>query len=502
MESGNLKEKNIEKMAKLFPNVIVEVKDENGNIKKAIDHELLLQELTDDIVEGNREIYQFIWPGKQKSILAANSPTNKALWPVKEDSLNWEATENIYIEGDNLEALKLLQESYLNRIRCIYIDPPYNTGNDFIYRDKFIKNKEEYLKESGQADDKGNILFQNTEYNGRYHSDWLNMMYPRLKLSRNLLAENGVIFMSIGKEELSNSIKMLNEIYWESNFIGCVPRITKKTSNSGQFFAPSVDYVLVYAKNKEYLSEFRISLSKDQISAYNKEDDRGRYKIVGFYQASLTLERSRNARYYIECPDGSLCIPPENKRWRCIEDTFKEKLANGEIEFIETGTSPLLDENGNKSKWNVYTKQYLDSRMKDGRVPRDFIDNIRNVQGTKELKELGIPFDFPKPSKLIKYLLMMMSYKNEEKDFLILDFFSGSATTAQAVMELNAEDGGNRKYILVQLPEPIDEKSKAYKEGYKTIAEIGKERIRRAGKKIKEKTDAEIDYGFRVFKII
>lgn len=473
MRSKDMNQENIEKIAKLFPNVITEIKDEKGNITKAIDFELLQQELSDVIVEGSKERYQLTWPGKKEAIVTANTPINKTLRPVKEDSLDWETTENLYIEGDNLEVLKLLQESYLNKIKCIYIDPPYNTGKDFIYKDNFTQDKEEYLEESGQVDEYGNRLFQNTEYNGRYHSDWLSMMYPRLKLARNLLSDDGVIFISIDDNEVHNLRKICDEIFGESNCIGIVTRLMKTGGNKGRFFSPNIDYVLVYAKNISVAGDFKGELDQGLIDKlYNKIETEGdrkgeRYRPFGLYQSSL--DARPNQRYYIECPDGTFAIPPGTAMpekvsdgykvlpnqtdgcWRWSSDRYLEEKAKGNILFVETKNGVLITPDGTPSKWNVYTKIWLKDRQDKGQTPTNFIAKFENRHSAKELKELNITFDFAKPSDLIKYLISLI---DDTKNAIICDFFSGSATTAHAVMKLNAEDGGNRKFIMVQLPEP------------------------------------------------
>lgn len=485
MESINIVDGNIEKIGNLFPNVIVE--SENG---KSIDFDLLKQELSKEIVEGNKEKYQLTWPGKKEAILTANTPSQNTLRPLREKSEDFDNTQNIYIEGDNLEALKILQESYLNKVKCIYIDPPYNTGNDFIYNDNFKKDGNDELVESGQVDEYGNKLVTNSSTNGKFHSDWLSMMYPRLKIARNLLKDNGSIFVSIGQNELDNTIKMIKEIFGENNYLTTISRVTKKSSNSGDYFAPSVDYVIVATKKSEIGNSYRVSMTDELADGFKLEDERGKYKLVGFYQASLELARSRFARYYIDTPDGHKVIPPENKRWRTVKETYDNLYNDNRIVFKETTTSPLFDENGEQSKWNIYTKSYLEDRAADGYVPREYIDDIQNNLGTIELNKLNIPFSFAKPSKLVKYFL---SFDYDEND-IILDFFSGSATTADAVMQFNKENNTKLKYILVQLPERIDKE-------FETICDIGEERIRRAAKKIKEETNADIDYGFRAYKI-
>ncbi|MCB1603874.1 MAG: site-specific DNA-methyltransferase [Xanthomonadales bacterium] len=498
LSSPDLVNENFEKLAVLFPNCVTE-----GAEGKAIDFDLLRQELSHAVVEGNKERYRLEWPGKREAIVTANLPTTKTLRPVREDSVDFDNTENLYIEGDNLEVLKLLQESYLGKIKMIYIDPPYNTGKDFVYKDNFSKDVQEELIESGQKDEYNQRLVANPETAGRYHSDWLSMMYPRLKLSRTLLGDSGVIFISIGNEELQNLKSICDEIYGETNFITVVGRLAKKGGASGRFFSPNVEFLLVYAKKIDVLNPFKDEMDENLIKKVytnvQKDGDRKGefYRTMGLYQSSLTLERSRNARYYIECPDGEKVIPPEGKRWRVVEESYKKMLDEGNIEFKETNSSPLFDEKGNKSKWNIYTKIWLKDREEEGMLPNDFIDKYENRLSSKELQKLGIPFDFAKPTALIKYLVKIIDDKNS----IVLDFFAGSSTTADALIQLNSEDEGLRKFIQVQLPELTAEKSEAYKAGYKNICEIGKERIRRAAKKIKEETNADIDYGFRVYRL-
>lgn len=487
MRSKDMNQENIEKIAKLFPNVITEIKDEKGNITKAIDFELLQQELSDVIVEGSKERYQLTWPGKKEAIVTANTPINKTLRPVKEDSLDWETTENLYIEGDNLEVLKLLQESYLNKIKCIYIDPPYNTGKDFIYKDNFTQDKEEYLEESGQVDEYGNRLFQNTEYNGRYHSDWLSMMYPRLKLARNLLSDDGVIFISIDDNEVHNLRKICDEIFGEENFVGDIIRKTKSSTNDPNLnYNMQHDNILVYMKSDKFTF---VGLPKDLSRYTNPDNDPN-----GAWVSSDPSAKSGGSGTYFKIVNPytkKVDLPPQGRFWAFNKDTYNRYLESGKIVFKK--------EHGLNERGFIF-KTYL-NQLKNKTKPMDsllFVSNdYMNQNATKELNDLNVDFAYPKPIKLIKDLLKY----SISRDSVILDFFSGSATTAHAVMQLNAEDGGNRKYIMVQLPEPTDEKSEAYKAGYKNIAEIGKERIRRAGKKIKEETGVDIDYGFRVFKV-
>ena len=516
MHSLNKIDENVSKIAQLFPNCVTEAKDDNGEITHKIDFDMLKQELSTSIVEGREERYQFTWPDKKQAILTANAPINKTLRPCREESVNFDTTENLYIEGDNLEVLKLLQETYLGKIKMIYIDPPYNTGNDFVYEDDFAQDAADYIANSGQTDEEGNRLVANTESNGRFHTDWLNMMYPRLKLARDLLSDDGVIFISIDNVEVSNVRKICDEIFSNSNMLGQIVRRAKTTSFRGNFFAPRIDYILVYSKNKTLIRKFRGEVNSDEYTKVETEGPR-KGELYGddtaFYLS--TLETRPNQRYFIKCPDGELVIPPGESLpttkedgakitpnygdgvWRWENKSYFEKKYY--LSFKKTNTSPLLNQDGKKAKWNVYTKIYLKDKLEDANIPEELFLDFINRQSTKELEELKIPFDFAKPTSLIKYLIKIL---DQTKDITILDFFSGSATTAHAVMQLNAEDGGNRKFIMVQLPELTDEKSEAYKAGYKNICEIGKERIRRAAKKIKEENpESKFDGGFRVLKV-
>lgn len=522
MHSLNVVDENVKRIGALFPNCVTERIGTNGEIEYAIDFDMLRQELSSVVVEGREERYQFTWPDKKKSILLANAPIAKTLRPIREDettptgadsngnpycssgSVDFDTTQNLYIEGDNLDVLKLLQETYLGKIKVIYIDPPYNTGNDFVYNDDFAESTEEYLSHSGQFDEEGNRLFANTESNGRFHTDWLNMMYPRLKLAKDLLAENGLIFISIGQAELHNTIKMCDEIFGTSNRAGIVSRQMKTGNNQGKFFTQNTDYIVVYSKNVEATTPLKDDMSQDLIdTVYNKTQETGprkgeRYRTMGLFQASL---KHGGSTYPIVCPDGERVITPKGLPWRWNEATFKKGLENDDIVFIKSNNSPLINyDTKEKATWNIYTKIWLSSRLEEGQLPSDLILKFENRHAAKELVSLGIPFDFPKPTALLTYLLHLIT----EKDYYVLDFFSGSATTAHAVMQLNAEDGGNRKFIMVQLAEACDDKSEAYKAGYQNICEIGKERIRRAGKKIKEENGmlaSSLDIGFRVLKL-
>lgn len=495
MESPNLTDRNIEKIAALFPNCITETADENGKLKKAINFEMLRAMLSEDVAEGD-EAYEFTWVGKKSAIAEANKPIRKTLRPCPEESVNWDTTENLYIEGDNLEVLKLLQESYLSKVKMIYIDPPYNTGNDFIYRDDFAIDSDKYAEESGQLDEDGNRLFKNTDSNGRFHSDWCSMIYSRLMLARNLLADDGVIFISIDDNEVFNLKEMCDEVFGARCFIGNICRATGTTTAQGtDSLGKSFDYLLIYSKN-EIFSVGGIDLDEKDVSRYSLEDEKGKFSILQLRRTGGEDRREdRPSMYYgIETPDGKTVYPKGptgyDSRWRVGIDTYKKMLANNEIYFKKTDDG-----------YGVYYKFYLEGRTKR---PSNLWNDIEgNKKAQIDLKNL-IPekvFDTPKPIELITRSAKIAQVGEDD---IILDFFSGSATTAHAVMQLNAEDGGHRKFIMVQLPEKTDESSEAYKAGYKNICEIGKERIRRAGKKIQEEsplTTAELDIGFRVFKL-
>lgn len=522
-ESPDMVQGNIEKIEALFPNCVTETRGEDGKLKKAVNFDLLRQMLSGDVAEGD-EAYEFTWVGKKASIVEANKPIRKTLRPCPEESVNWDITENLYIEGDNLEVLKLLQESYLGKVKLIYIDPPYNTGNDFIYRDDFAMETDEYEEQLGVFDEEtGDRLFKNTDSNGRFHSDWCSMIFSRLLLARNLLSSDGIILISIGEDELDNLHKICNEIFGESNEITIFPRVMKSGGAKGQFYTPNIDYVLIYTKNKECAENFRSDFSDEQIERfYNRTEIDGprkgeKYGIERIYKASL--DARPNQRYYIECPDGELVIPPgvhfpeeqregvkilpndEDHVWKWTYDRYKKEKELNNIVFIRSDQTSLVNSDNQKAKWNIYNKLWLSEQQEKGVVPGNFIANFENRQSSAELKSLGIPFDYAKPTKLLKYLFNMCSRK---KEYYVLDFFSGSASVADAVMQMNADDVGLRKYIMVQIPEPCNKDSLEYKAGYNNICEIGKERIRRAGKKIKDEsplTTQNLDTGFRVLKL-
>lgn len=484
MQSENIVDENIEKIAKLFPNCITEGKDENGQVVKLVDFDLLKQELSKDIVEGNDERYTLNWAGKKQAILTANSPINATLRPCKEESVDFDNTKNLYIEGDNLEVLKLLRETYLGKVKMIYIDPPYNTGHDFVYEDDFAISSEDYLKASKSYDDQGNRLFTNNDSNGRFHSDWLSMIYSRLKIAKDLLSDDGVIFISIDDNEVNNLNKVCEEIFGSGNYVSdIIWRKKAGGANDSTDIAVEHEYIVCYRKLLNGIN--KIPLSEERIKEYKfsdeKEETHGKYTIKNLNDKSL--QDSKGLHFDIVCPDGSILYGKDNQ-WKCNEETFKQRLNDNRIVFNQKADGT----------WTCNYKIYLNEEkgqlkydengniIKKGRNLSSIIDNVLNRDGNDEIKDLFgfYPFSYPKPSKLIKQLLQCST----SKDSLVLDFFSGSATTAHAVMQLNAEDGGNRQFIMVQLPENCDEKLDAYKNGYKTICEIGKERIRRAGFKI------------------
>jgi len=495
-KSMNIVSENIEKLRELFP----EVFSEAGKI----DFKKLEEELG-NIIDPDIERYNFTWAGKTEAKRIAQTPSTGTLRPSKEDSKNWDTTQNLYIEGDNLEVLKLLQKSYHKKVKMIYIDPPYNTGNDFVYKDNFHDNIRNYLELTGQVDSEGNRLSTNSDTNGRYHSDWLTMMYPRLKLARNLLKDDGIIFISIGEDEVSNLEKICNEIYGENNKIGFITRIQKKGSDLGTYFSPTSDYILAYARNQLKLEAFKTGIDE---SIFRKVEEEGERKgelyedSKSLYQSSLSDIR-KGQKYFIDCPDGSRVIPPcrildevqreGEKRWRWSKERYlKDKHL---LVFKETKSSPLLDENGNPSKWNVYTKRYLRDALEKGNVPTNLFTDFINSQGTADLKKLDLSFSFAKPQALISHLIDISNTKNE----IILDFFSGSGTTANAILEMNISKATNNRFILVQLPEQTGD------EQFPNICELGKERIRRAGDKIladnSDKDLLELDVGFKVVKL-
>ena len=526
MQTVNKADENFKKLASMFPNAVTETitgYDENGKaiVERAIDKDVLMQEISCKVVDGNEERYQFTWPDKKKSVLLANAPINKTLRPVRDDettptgadsegkpycssgSVDFDNTENLYIEGDNLEVLKLLQETYLGKIKMIYIDPPYNTGNDFVYADDFSQSTEEYLENSGQFDDEGNRLVKNLDSNGRFHTDWLNMIYTRLKIAKDLLTDDGAIFISIGDEELYNLQKVCDEIFGNRNYIANLIWQSTPGSNTGEDLKTVTENILVYCKNREQCKFSALTITSNE--KYTNSDEyfekRGGYILNKLDRRMTGTHYSEALNYAIELPDGTNLFPgsttekQEHWNWRWSKSKVEWGIKNG---FI------VMKKNDNG--WAIYFKQYEKVNNDDKPIIRTVpyqnlinIEGANSARGTREVMNLfdGKYFDYPKPLSLMKYIQNMLLHKED----IILDFFSGSATTAHAIMLLNAEDGGHRKFVLVQLPEETDTKSEAYKIGYKNICEIGKERIRRAAKKIvEENPEAKFDGGFRVLK--
>ena len=512
--TAEMAEKNIEMLGQMFPNCLTEKKNDDGKIVKAIDFDKLRQELADSVVEGPEERYQFTWPDKRNAIRLANAPTTKTLRPCREESVDFDNTQNLYIEGDNLDVLKILRENYLGKVKMIYIDPPYNTGNDFVYNDDFSQTSSEYIAESGQYDSEGNRLVLNTESNGRFHTDWLNMMYPRLKVAKDLLSDDGLIFISLNDIECSNARKVCEEIYGANNFVADLIWANKEGggSSDSKLFRIKNEHILCFARNIDNVEVKGVPISN--ADRYKGRDEylsvRGPYYLQKLGMGSIQYSESLD--YPIQTPDGSFVHPSDNNKgkkacWRWSRDKYEQNKASGFIEIKKDGMGV----------WTVYTKQYMNCDNEGNIIertqrPLGIIDAFSSTQASKLLDSYGIPFNYSKPVELIEYIVNRIS----SSDGYIIDFFSGSATTAHAVMKLNAEDGGNRKYIMVQLPEVADEKSEAYKAGFTNICEIGKERIRRAGKKILEgkannnagaglfadqEDSPKIDVGFRVLKL-
>lgn len=552
LHSPDFTQKNIAKLAELFPNCVTEItiKDEGGRMKDenrsasfilpnsslryAIDFDLLRQELSSSVVEGPQERYQLNWPGKREALLTANAPIAKTLRPCREESVDFDTTQNLFIEGDNLDALKLLQETYLNKVKMIYIDPPYNTGNDFIYEDDFAEDTETYFQRSNQIDETGNRLIANNESNGRFHSDWLSMMYSRLKLARNLLRRDGVIFISIDDNEAANLKKIGAEIFGENNFIAQLAvQLNPRGRHLDKFVAKTHESILIFGKNCDDVSTMDgIDKEGRMVEEYNREDSRGKYRLLGLRNRNQAFNPATRPKLYYP-----LYVNPENG---CISITqnheYTDEVWPDTPECIKTcwtwGKEKVVADNGlliaekSAAEWRVFRKDYLvgdAGEMAKTLIKSLWIDKeIANDHGRKVIKELfgSSVMDFPKSVDLIKRLIKTGTKGSD----IVIDYFGGSATTAHAVMDLNAEDGGERKFIIVQLPEVCEEKSEAFKAGYKTIAEISKERIRRAGKKIKDELGrrkeekiqqllledsgssfspqpSSLDIGFRVLKI-
>ncbi len=520
IESYDVIDSNIHKIAQLFPNCVTEHLCKDGKTELAVDFEKLQAELSNEIIAEGEERYQFTWPDKRAAVRLANTPTTMTLRPCREESVDFDHTQNLYIEGDNLDVLKVLRETYLGKVKMIYIDPPYNTGNDFIYNDDFAQDRDEFEETSGVFDEEGNQtvdpMQRNTESNGRFHTDWLNMIYPRLKVARDLLTEDGVIFISIDDNEFANLKKICDEIFGERNFVSKFDWRKKTGANDAKDIAVITESILLYTKNHSASLEYRIWRRDDgsiNVDRYRFEDEfvdvRGRFYYDTLDRGGLQYSDSMN--FGIKAPDGGIIYPNGRDSfvndgwiWKWSKEKVKWGIDNKFLEFVKS----------NKSKGSSYTIKYkvyqlVDNegniREESGRAFMNLITEPINQVGNSEMKimfENKTPFSNPKPIGLIQYLFGTLIFK----DAIILDFFSGSATTAHAVMKLNAEDGGNRKFIMVQLPELTNEKSEAYKAGYKNICEIGKERIRRAGKKIKEENMGKegiekLDIGFRVLKL-
>ena len=493
MQSSNGVEDNIMKIAQLFPDCVTETVDErSGQPKHLIDFEKLKQNLSDSVMSERAERYQFTWPDKSKAILLANSPINATLRPCREDSVDFDNTQNLYIEGDNLDVLKCLKENYLHKVKMIYIDPPYNTGNDFVYEDDFAQSSEEYLANSGQFDEQGNRMFTNAESNGRFHTDWLNMIYPRLKVARDLLTDDGVIFISIDDNEVENLRKVCDEVFGEQNFIATlVWERAYSPKNDAKFISNSHDYILMFAKRIDSFHIGRLERTAEANARYSNPDNDPR----GDWKPSDMSVKTYNAEcdYPITCPSGRVVEPPAGRCWSLSRNAFRERLQDNRIWFGTDGNSvPCI-------------KRFLRELKFEGMAPTSilFYKEVGHSQeGAKEVTALfgdkGV-FDGPKPVRLLQRLQTLANLKD---DSIVLDFFSGSASTAHAVMKMNAEKQKHCPFIMVQLPEHISEKKK--EQGYETVCEIGKERIRRAGKKIKEEsplTTQDLDTGFRVLKL-
>ena len=510
-QSADIVSENIDQLKTIFPEAVTEGK---------IDFETLKQ-LLGGAVEEREEKYGLNWHGKRRARQLALTPSTGTLRPCPEESVDWDTTQNLMIEGDNLEVLKLLQKSYAGKVKLIYIDPPYNTGNDFVYPDDFRDNIKNYQMLTGQIDSDGRKISSNNEASGRFHTDWLNMMYPRLKLARNLLSPKGVIAISIGEGELGNLIHMCHEIFGEENQITVCSRVMKTGGQKGVHFSPCVDYVVLLAKDIYALNSFREEISQNLIDkVYTKTETEGirkgeKYRSMGLYQAML--DKRANQRFYIQCPDGELVLPPgstfpttkeEGNQitpldgdgvWRWTYTRFAKEKDLGNVEFIKSDRTSLVRPDGSQANWNVYYKIWLNDRLEQGQLPGNILEKFESRHSSAELKILDIPFDFPKPSALIKFLMAICGVTDGE---IVLDFFAGSGSTGHAALDLSAETGSQRPFICVQIPEPTCPESEEGKAGFVSISEITKERLRRAAKKIKDENPLFAgDLGFRVFKL-
>ena len=512
MHSVNKVDENIEKIGKLFPNCITERKNEKGEVEYAIDFDMLKQELSMVVVEGNEERYQFTWPDKKKSILLANAPIAKTLRPCREESVDFDNTENLYIEGDNLDVLKLLQETYLGKVNVIYIDPPYNTGNDILYKNDYSDNEEEF-EEKYEKDDDGNFLFTNSDANGRFHTNWLNMMYQRLKLAKDLLSDDGFILIAIDHNELFNLGEICDEIFGYANRIGVISVIHKPEGrNQAKFIGPSNEFMLAYAKNEQIGRLQNVVLDPEVAAKFDKSDDKGNYRLQNFIRMTDGKLAYREVRpkfwypIYVDVENQRLSINKEDLKgtvlevypktkvgvemsWKVLPNSAQTLIKNGELEIS-------VDRDGFIT---IMEKIRETQVIKTHWIRKEYNAIQYGTKVVNDLLQANI-FDFPKSIYLIEDVIKLFCPKNG----LVLDFFSGSGTTSHAVMLANSNDGGNRKFIVAQIPASCDTKSEAYKNGYKTICEIGKERIRRAGVKIKEEspmTTTDLDTGFRVLKL-
>ena len=491
MQTGDIANENFLKLAALFPNAVTETIDENGEVVRAIDKDILMQEISTRVVEGNEERYQFTWPDKRQAIRLASAPIAATLRPCREESVNFDTTGNLYIEGDNLDVLKLLRETYLGKVKMIYIDPPYNTGNDFVYDDDFAEDDDEFLLRDNQYDAQGNRLVQNTESNGRFHTDWLNMIYPRLKVAKDLLSDDGVIFISIDDNEADNLKKVCDEIFGASNFVAqLVWERAYAPKNDARFISNSHDYVIMFAKSIENFTIGRLPRTAEANARYSNPDNDPR----GVWKASDISVKTYNPAcdYPITTPSGRVVEPPTGRCWSLSKNAFLERLQDNRIWFGPEGNgTPAL-------------KRFLSELKFDGMAPTSIMfykDVGHSQEGAQEVTKLldaGV-FDGPKPVRLLERVLTLANLKESS---IVLDFFSGSASVAHALMKRNAEKQSKCKFIMVQLPEETGDK--AFAAGFATICEIGKERIRRAGKKVKEEaglTAADLDIGFRVLKL-
>ncbi|VVP39355.1 hypothetical protein PS850_04820 [Pseudomonas fluorescens] len=496
MHSPNLTDANIDKLAILFPNCISEALDAKGQLQKTIDFDLLRQELSSSIVEGPQERYQLNWPGKREALLTANAPIAKTLRPIREESVDFETTQNLFIEGDNLEALKLLQETYLNKVKMIFIDPPYNTGNDFVYADNFAESAESYFERSSQADDSGGRLIANLETSGRFHSDWLSMMYSRLRLARTLMCDEAVIFISIGDDEVGNLIKICDEVFGEENFVANFIWEKRTNRENRKVVSSRHDYVVCYCRNQVSgrRAVKQLPMTEKALANYKNPDNDSRGLWKSDPATAQAGHGTKSQFYTLKAPNGKEHVLESGRCWLYTEKVMQEAIDDGRIWFGREGHGvPRI-------------KTYLEAKER-GLTPESILfaaEVSTNEISKNQLKELfdgKSVFETPKPVDLIKMLVQLSS-----EEGIILDFFSGSSSTAHAVMELNSEDGGNRRFIMVQLQEACDIQSEAYKQGYGNIAEIGKERIRRAGNKIKQESVGKegvnhLDTGFRVLKV-